>query len=140
MRKRVSVNHLNRIIKRFGSLCFAQVKGQKPKLFHAFVEDANRSRRGMTGSKALDELVLRLGHDRHKRLIMYAIYDDFWSTDDEIRILYRGKMYTVEYDSTMYIGDTPVYVWAMLLPVGRARDNYADIDDPDDCDDVEVIS
>lgn len=81
----------------------------------------------------LDDFVALLGHDRHKRLVMYAIYDEFWDSDDEIRILYHGKSYTVEYDSVMFVGDCPAYVWALLLPVARARStDYIDIDTVDD--------
>ncbi len=131
--RRIPINHLNKLIKRFGTACFATVKGFGTRRFYAFVEDANRTRRGITGSKMLDDFVALLGHDRHKRLVMYAIYDEFWDSDDEIRILYHGKSYTVEYDSVMFVGDRPAYVWALLLPVARARStDYSDIDTVDD--------
>lgn len=133
MRGRVSINHLNRLIKRFGTRCFATVEGFGTVPFHAFVEDANRTRRGITGSKAIDMVVNSLGQDHRGRIIMYAMYDDFWESDDEIRVLYHGKSYTVEYDSPMFIGDQAVYVWALLLPVSAQIGDYGDIDD---CDEV----
>lgn len=128
MSKKVPIRELDSIIRRFGVRCHATVRGFGTVPFFAFVQDFV-SRDNRRYRSRFETVATLAGVSSPNSLVVYARYDDFWDTDDEIRILYHGKQYTVTYDSVMWFGDTPSYVWALMEPVSAVKDDYGDFDE-----------
>lgn len=124
--ERIPTKQLDRVINRFGANCVAFVGSMRRQYsFRAFVSEYTRRDSRLARSR-FETMVSTLGLLRPRDKVMYAPYHEFWESETEIRILYKGKTYTVAYDSTTCVGATPAYVWAILRPVSNAKSDYDD--------------
>lgn len=64
-------------------------------------------------------------HSRNK--LAFLPYDKrFDDRGGDVFILWRGRKFLVVSDSTMWIKDDPIYIWAMLTEVSKAKGDYYD--------------
>lgn len=64
-------------------------------------------------------------HDRNK--LAFLCYDKrFDDYVGNIYVIWRGRRYLVLSDAVMRFGDEPIYIWAMLTEVSKAKEGYYD--------------
>lgn len=66
-----------------------------------------------------------LGRKTARAKLAFMPFDKrFSDCTTEITIIWRGKRYVVISDSTMCVGDEPVFIWALLSPVNKRVGDY----------------
>jgi len=61
------------------------------------------------------------GVDRRRRSTLYAPWGEISAqVKAESRLLWQGQLYRVLQADTLFLGDQPAYVWAILEPEGEA--------------------
>lgn len=123
------LNRLNMCFKEYGAVCraFFRGSGSLGVSFYAIVQDYATRRRVRYHTDVTIEDRLPAGVLRPDSMILYTPHSMIWSNPD-IRILYHGRPYTVDHVAHVPIGDTVVYVWAIMHPVvSRHDDDYEPI-------------
>lgn len=75
-----------------------------------------------------DELNRRdLGYNSARDKLMFLPFFPMWERyQDSIFVAYRNKVYEVLTDSVVYLGDDPLYIWAIMREIVEGDGTYYD--------------